>query len=377
MLGFTFFMVIGFEMIMPLVVGQYVGIKGFSATSVATTLALRRFFQQGLSPVSGFFADRLSIKKMIAVGVLLRAVGFMLLANDSSYLSLVAAMIVIGLGGALFDVPLQTAIGKCTTDENRTGYYSLNNTITGIGTALGPLVGALLLNIDFKLVCVGAALCFVVNFIITLFTLPDRIQSKSQQMATGFFDVFNNKVFRLFICVMIIFWLAAAQIDITYPLRIQNITGKESSISVMYFIYALVTMLLQIPLIALLKRHMGNIEIVLIGMVVMGLSFVVTAVTDSPLFFYFSVGLFAVGMLLARPSQQAIVVELSKGKHLGTYLGISSLSTAIGCGVGTIIGGRCYDFSNFIGNSQYQWYLYVLVSLIAFIGFLLVKIKRR
>lgn len=45
LLFFIFFMVVGFEMIMPLIVGRYVNALGFSATAVALALAARRFSQ--------------------------------------------------------------------------------------------------------------------------------------------------------------------------------------------------------------------------------------------------------------------------------------------------------------------------------------------
>ena len=42
------FMVTGFEMIMPLIIGHYVDDLGFLATKVALALAVRKFSQQGL-----------------------------------------------------------------------------------------------------------------------------------------------------------------------------------------------------------------------------------------------------------------------------------------------------------------------------------------
>lgn len=42
-------MVVGFEMIMPLVVGHYVNTMGLSATALALALATRWFSQQGLA----------------------------------------------------------------------------------------------------------------------------------------------------------------------------------------------------------------------------------------------------------------------------------------------------------------------------------------
>jgi len=53
LLIFTFFMVVGFDMIMPLVIGRYVNDIGFTATAVAVALAIRQFSQQGLALVGG------------------------------------------------------------------------------------------------------------------------------------------------------------------------------------------------------------------------------------------------------------------------------------------------------------------------------------
>ena len=47
LLVFTFFMVVGFDMIMPLVIGHYVNNIGLTATAVSVALAIRQFSQQG------------------------------------------------------------------------------------------------------------------------------------------------------------------------------------------------------------------------------------------------------------------------------------------------------------------------------------------
>ena len=65
LLVFTFFMVTGFEMIMPLIIGHYVDDLGFLATKVAFALAVRKFSQQGLAMFGGLLADRRDIRSLI------------------------------------------------------------------------------------------------------------------------------------------------------------------------------------------------------------------------------------------------------------------------------------------------------------------------
>ena len=180
LLFFTFFMVVGFDMIMPLVIGHYVNNVGLTATAVSVALAIRQFSQQGLALVGGALADRFQVRTLISMGVFLRVLGFLALAFSSAYGLLIAAMILIGLGGVLFEMPYQSAIAMLTTDENRPKYYSLNNTITGIASAIAPLLGVALLRLDFKVVCFGAACCFMVNFVLSCTAMPPIMrQAKS------------------------------------------------------------------------------------------------------------------------------------------------------------------------------------------------------
>ena len=63
LLFFTFFMVVGFDMIMPLVIGHYVNNVGLTATAVSVALAIRQFSQQGLAMMPwqiGFRSKHLS-----------------------------------------------------------------------------------------------------------------------------------------------------------------------------------------------------------------------------------------------------------------------------------------------------------------------------
>ena len=76
LLVFTFFMVTGFEMIMPLIIGHYVDDLGFLATKVALALAVRKFSQQGLAMFGGLLADRRDIRSLISLGMFLRVLGF-------------------------------------------------------------------------------------------------------------------------------------------------------------------------------------------------------------------------------------------------------------------------------------------------------------
>ena len=365
LLFFTFFMVVGFDMIMPLVIGHYVNNVGLTATAVSVALAIRQFSQQGLAMIGGALADRFQVKTLISVGVFLRVLGFLTLAFSSAYGMLIAAMILIGLGGVLFEMPYQSAIAMLTTNDNRPKYYSLNNTITGIASAIGPLLGVALLRLDFKVVCFGAASCFMINFVLSRVAMPPIMPAVKR--------IAKDRPYQIFVLLMMVFWLGASQIDITYPLRVQEIYGSADGVGIMYTVYAVVMAVLQYPLVALASKRFSSRAAVVIGTGIITAALIATPFAADVKSFMAIVACYAVGMILARPNQQNIAVSMADTRALGMYLGVNSTAFAIGKGFGTIIGGASFDMAKKYTLENAPWYLYGVLVGTAMIGFMLYK----
>ncbi|WP_078553784.1 MFS transporter [Bacillus alkalicellulosilyticus] len=371
LLVFTFFMVIGFGMIMPLIIGHYVKDIGFSATIVALALATRQFSQQGLALVGGTLADRFNIRSLISIGVFLRSIGFVTLAFSENILLLFVSMILIGLGGVLFEMPYQTAIATLTNEENRSKYYSLNHTVTGIASTIGPLVGALLLRFDFKVVCFGAALCFLTTFVISRFAMPPIVRTEpSYSVRASLKTVAKDRPYLRLTLLMVIFWLAASQINIIFPLRIQEISGNAESVGVMFAVYAAVTAVLQYHLVSFTLRKFSPRQSVVIGIAIIACALFLISFVHTTMMFLVVVVLFTFGMILARPNQQSIAVSMADPKALGMYLGVNSLGFAIGGGIGTMIGGMFFDMAIKTGFMMIPWFFFSFIAIVAMFGFM-------
>ena len=371
LLVFTFFMVTGFEMIMPLVIGHYVNTLGFLATQVAFALAVRKFSQQGLAMFGGLLADRRDIKHLISIGMLLRVLGFASLGFARSFPALLLAMVFIGFGGVVFEPAYQTAIASLTTDENRARYFSLNNTVIGVASTLGPLVGALLLRADFRRVCWGAAACFLINLAIALLGMPHIRRSEGSVPVRRSFSILAaDRRYLRFVGLMTVFWLAASQIDMSLPLRIRELSGTPESVSWMYSIYAAVTALFQYPLVSwLLGKHTPR-QIAVAGTAVVALSLFCAPLAGTTGSFLALVAVLTLGMLLARPNQQSLALSLADGEATGLYVGFNSLGFAVGSGGGALLGGALFDLSRRWAMPNFPWFLYGSIALFAAAGFM-------
>lgn len=347
LLFYTFIMVLGFTMLMPLVAVYFVSEIKLAAAAVGIALAVRQFTQQGLTIFGGMLADKFGIKPMIAAGVLLRAIGFLSLASVSSIPALFTALILAALGGALFEAPYQAAIISLTKENERQHFYLISNLVVGIATTMGPLLGALLLYFDFGLVCYAAGGCFLVNFFIALLWLPaiQPTEPKPEEGGEKRWDMLRkDRTFILFTLLMMGYWFLSVQINISFPLMAEKITSSKESVGIMYGLSAAITVILQYPLVRWLERYLNAQQILVAGIVIMSIStLLMMFASQSFSQFLLLIAFFSVGALMTRPTQQTITAQLANSKAIATYIGFSSLSLAIGGGFGNFIGGWLYD----------------------------------
>lgn len=369
LLVYTFVMVTGFSMVMPLVAVHFVNNLGMAAALVGSALAVRQLTQQGLTVLGGILSDRFGARRMMCLGVLVRALGFASLAWTNTPLMLFAALIISALGGALFEAPYQVSIVALSTEERRPHYYLVSNLVAGVASTLGPLLGVFLLRFDFQAVCLGAALCFLLNFFIAIFLLPviAAIHEENKR-ASGLMMVFNNKPFMLFTGFMIGYWFTSMQINISFPLWAEKLTGSQQSVGVMYALSAAVTVILQYPLVKFMQRYLSADKILIIGIMVMSISSGAIGFVQSFFMFLFCVVIFTIGVLMTRPTQQTIVASLVEAKALGAFLGFSSIGLAVGGGLGNVVGGWLIDIANARQMPVLPWVVFCAVGLASAFG---------
>ncbi|MDJ0276242.1 MFS transporter [Sphingomonas sp. 2R-10] len=363
LLVYTFFMVAGFTMVMPLVAVHFVDRIGLTAAAIGAALAVRQITQQGLAVFGGALADRIGNRPMIVAGVLLRALGFAALGLATNMPTLFVAMLVSALGGALFEAPYQAAIASLTTDANRARYYSISNTISGIATTGGPLLGVALLRFDFRIVCLAAAACFALNAVVALLLPRLPVPAEAPRLAQGFQLVLRNRPFVLLTLIMMGYWFVSVQINITFPLLVVRLTGSEDGIGVMFALSAAMTILLQYPAMRWLERRLATEQILIVGVILMAVGMSVIAFVDSFPAFLVAVAVFSFGTLLTRPTQQTITAGLADRNALGTFLGFNSLAMAVGGGIGNFLGGWMFDIAGRIATPMLPWLVFASVAL--------------
>ncbi len=128
-------------------------LKGMSATMTGTILMIQPLIMAIFSPLAGRMSDNIEPRVIASVGMLLAALGLLMLGNlntDSSINYLIAALIVTGLGFGLFSSPNANAIMSAVDKQ----YY---------GSATGSLATMRILGQMMSMVLVTLVLAMVMG----------------------------------------------------------------------------------------------------------------------------------------------------------------------------------------------------------------------
>jgi DHA1 family multidrug resistance protein-like MFS transporter len=365
----TFFMWGGFFMVIPLISVHYVDDLGWAAASIGVVLAVRQLTQQGLTLPGGMLADRVGAKRLICTGMLLRAGGFACMAWASSFPLLLASAVLAAIGGSLFESPRSAAIAALTNVTNRARYYSLIGVVGGLGMTLGPLIGALLLKVDFALVALVSASCYIVTFALTLVLLPQvPVASERRSLTYGIGLALRDRPFMIFNMLLMGYWFMWVQLSISLPLVARAISGTADAVSWIYTLNAGMSVLLQYPLLRLAERWMRPLPILVLGVAIMAVGLGGIGLTSSVAALLVCVALFAAGALLAAPSQQIVAASYANPAALGSYFGVNALALALGGGLGNYSGGLLYGLGQQREAPALPWLIFCIVGLSAALG---------
>jgi DHA1 family multidrug resistance protein-like MFS transporter len=369
MLAVTFLMWGGFFMVIPLISVYYVDTLGWAAAGIGLVLAVRQVTQQGLTLFGGALADRMGATSLIAVGLLVRALSFFGMAYAGTYPLLMLAAFLAALGGALFDSPSSAAIAALTRADDRARYFSLLGVARGLGMTLGPLAGALLLRFDFSLVALVAGAAFLLAFFVTLpFMPPVQVATERRGLTEGIRMALADRRFMLFNLLLMGYWFMWVQLTISLPLEAREVSGTPDAVSWVYALNAVMSLVLQVPLMSLAERWLRPLPILVLGTALMALGLGGVAVVGSVPVLLLCVALFSLGALLAAPSQQTVAAELANPAALGSYFGVNALALAFGGGIGNFSGGVLYGLGRDAGAPALPWLVFCAVGLAAAAG---------
>ncbi len=336
--------VLGFFVVFPLISIRFVEQLGWAGVIVGFALGLRQLVQQGLGIFGGAIADRFGAKPMIITGMLLRALGFALMALADEPWILWLSCILSALGGTLFDPPRTALVIKLTRPYERGRFYSLLLMQDSAGAVIGALIGSWLLLYDFHLVCWVGAGVFVLAAIFNAWLLPAyRISTTRTPIKEGLKRVILDKRFVQYVLTLTGYFVLSVQVMLMFPIVVNEIAGTPSAVKWMYAIEALLSLTLLYPIARWSEKHFRLEQRLMAGLFLMSISMFPVGITHSLHAIFLIITLFYLGTITAEPARETLSASLADPRARGSYMGFSRLGLAFGGAIGYTGGGWMYD----------------------------------
>ncbi|OCG09516.1 multidrug resistance protein MdtH [Gilliamella apis] len=364
------FIVLGFYVVFPLVSTHFVSQVGWSALFVGFALGFRQFVQQGFGLIGGAIADRFGAKPMIITGMFLRSIGFISMALATEHWLLLVSCLLSALGGLLFDPPRMGLTIKFTRPHERGKFISLLMIQDNAGAVIGALIGGILIDYDFQLVCWCGAFIFFLCGIFNLIYLPAyHIAIGKAPIINGMKMVLKDRKFTHYVLTLTGYYVLWVQIMLMLPLTITNVSGSPSYVKWMYAIQATISLCLLYPLARISEKYFRLDQRLKFGLLLMSFAFIIIGFTSQLSILLSLIALFYFGAIIAEPARETLATVLTNPKAKGSYMGVSRLGLALGGFIGYTGAGWLYDLALQIGLPHLPWIILTLVGLLT-LGYL-------
>ncbi|MDT0346265.1 MFS transporter [Streptomyces litchfieldiae] len=322
----------GFYLLIPYLAWQLGEGLGMSAAVVGIVLGARNLSQQGLFLLGGSAADRLGPRRVIIAGCALRTLGFGLFALGDGLPVLLAASVLSGLAGALFNPAVRAYLAQEAGDRKAEA-FALFNVFATAGTLLGPLLGSALLLVGFTACALVAAGIFAVLTVAQALVLPDRpVPPATRGLLGDWREVLRDRRFLAFSLATSGMFTLESQVYLLLPEAARAATGREIAVGAVFLTGTVAGLALQIPLTRAIARRGARGPWIAAGLALMGVAFLLPLAPGLPPVLAAAL-LLQLGVMAAQPLVMELVPAFGgglTGTRFGVHYGICGLIAAAG-----------------------------------------------
>ncbi|MET9679186.1 MFS transporter [Streptomyces coeruleorubidus] len=357
----------GFYLLIPYLATHLTENLGLSAAVVGIVLGVRNLSQQGLFIIGGSASDRLGARGVIIAGCALRTLGFALFALGDGLAVLLAASVLSGVAGALFNPAVRAYLAQ-EAGENKAEAFALFNVFATTGALIGPLLGSALLLVDFRTSALTAAGIFAVLTVAQALVLPARkVEPSGSGVLGDWREVLGNRAFLAFALAMVGMFTLENQLYLLLPDRAREATGWDGAAGVVFLVGTVANLALQLRITRSLKARGSRGRWIAVGLAVTALSFLPPAFVPGMLPLLAGALLLYIGLMVAQPFVMELIPGFGRPELTGTYFGIFYVVSGVAAALGNTAVGWAMDTGEH-GAAWLPWLCCALLGLASALG---------
>lgn len=355
--------------VMPFIKNEY----HFSAFDMGVMSSLFAFVQFVASPVVGRISDRTGRKPMLVWGLLIFSLAEFVFALSSQLWLFDLSRAVDGLSAAMF-VPTSMALAAdLTSVKDRAKVIGWLSAAFSGGLILGPGLGGILANINYKFPFWVAGILGVVSTLIALVMLPrdddERFKSTTKNpenaLLQGGWATLKQLLTPLMVTLFIMIFVMAfglAGFESIYSLYVNEVHHFDlQAIALVLTLNGIISLVLQVFLFDRMVQWWGEVRLIRYCFFAsaVGTVFVIYDHSHWQLIVATLVVFEAFDML--RPAITTLLTKMGTDNQ-GLLNGVNMSLTSVGNIIGPLISGALLDV-----NYQYPYWIVIVFLLVSFI----------
>jgi len=340
------FRMLGLFMIIPIFAIYAEGVPGATPLLIGLALGVYGLTQSILQIPFGFLSDRIGRKPVIAMGLLIFALGSLLAASADSIYGIIAGRALQGSGAIA--AALMALAADLSREEHRMKMMAFIGASIGVAFAFSMVTGPLVYEwIGLSGIFTGTAVLALLGIAILYLFVPDPVDSHFHRDAevesSSLAGVFKNPdLLRLDAGIFILHFVLMS-LFLVIPLELRDNIGLLTSDHwKLYLPVFAVSLVIMLPFIILAesKRMMKPVFVGAIAL--MYITVVGFIQSDSEIVWIIAFTLFFTAFNFLEASLPSLVSKTASALKKGTAMGVYSSSQFLGAFAGGAVGGLAH-----------------------------------
>jgi predicted MFS family arabinose efflux permease len=218
--------------------------------------------------------------------------------------------------------------------------YATMRVAANLGITFGPLVGALLLHWGWTPLFLGSSAMATVGLVLAYRFIPERgaFAPEAPPERRSWPVIRRDRIFHLFFVASCLSTMVYVAFEVLLPISLVQVHGLQPSTwGLLIVINPLLVALLQLRVTRAASR-LPAVRRLVVGMLLMGLPFLLFSVVASALVAAVAIVVFVFGEMLWVPTSQAVVAELAPDDLRGAYMGAFGATFGVGFAIAPFLG---------------------------------------
>lgn len=288
------------------------------------------------SVAGGWLTDKFGSFKVQTTSLILAVPVFLLLPSLTRLETLAAGIFILSFITETFRPANSVSISHYAKPQNITRAFSLNRMALNLGFSIGPALGGFLAAISYRLLFYGNAFSTALAGIVFYFYFHQKekqfeIRRKEESSSRNSLKLgispWRDTPFLIFSVLCCLFSLCFFQFLSTLPLYYKEVYHLPNfSIGLILGFNGLVVFALEMILVSTSEKKLTPMQLVILGTVLCGISFLILVLYKSVFIIYLSMFVLSVSEIFVMPFMSTIAINRSAEGREGAYMGINSLS---------------------------------------------------